>query len=230
MIRFFFAASFLILLFVGQQLSGQQSLASKGVANLTVKVTTFSGAPRTREVVVVENKALAKKYLDTTDAQGLTFFSLSRGVSYLISLKTIAKTVDFKALDIPAGSEPMNVTYNLQFENKVFTLENIFFDSGKSVLKPESFKAINELAEYLKLKKTVVIELSGHTDNVGDATLNQKLSQDRAESVRAYLIQKGIAANRVEVKGYGDTLPVADNSTDEGKQKNRRTEIKIIKE
>ena len=86
------------------------------------------------------------------------------------------------------------------------------------------------MAEYMKLKKTIVIEISGHTDNVGTPENNLKLSQDRANSVRAYLIKKGIAEARVSAKGYGDTQPIALNDTDANKQKNRRTEVRVIKE
>jgi outer membrane protein OmpA-like peptidoglycan-associated protein len=82
----------------------------------------------------------------------------------------------------------------------------------------------------MKLKPTLIIEIGGHTDNVGTPESNIKLSQERANAVRNYIINKGIAANRITAKGYGDTMPVADNSTEEGRSKNRRTEVSIIKE
>ena len=82
----------------------------------------------------------------------------------------------------------------------------------------------------MQLKKSMVVEIAGHTDNVGNKDANQKLSEDRANSVRNYLIKKGITTERILAKGYGDTQPVADNSTDAGKQKNRRTEVRTIKE
>jgi OmpA-OmpF porin, OOP family len=75
----------------------------------------------------------------------------------------------------------------------------------------------------------IVIELSGHTDNVGGNELNQKLSQDRADSVREYFIGKGIEPDRVASKGYGETKPVATNDNDEGRQRNRRVEFMILK-
>ncbi len=86
------------------------------------------------------------------------------------------------------------------------------------------------MAEYMNLKKTLVIEIAGHTDNVGTAESNQKLSEDRATAVKKYLEKKGIAPERVTAKGYGDTKPIGDNSTAAGKQKNRRTEVHIISE
>ena len=113
---------------------------------------------------------------------------------------------------------------------KQFTLDNVFFDSGKSTLRAESNKELNELAEYMSLKKTLFIEIAGHTDNVGAPEANLKLSEDRANAVKKYLETKGIASARVTAKGYGDTQPTADNATAAGKQKNRRTEVRIISE
>ena len=106
----------------------------------------------------------------------------------------------------------------------------MFFDSGKAILKKESYAALNELYDALKMKPAMVIEIAGHTDNVGSKEANQLLSEQRAVSVRAYLIRKGIAANRIQAKGYGDTEPVAYNDSSEGRQQNRRTEVRIISE
>ncbi len=96
--------------------------------------------------------------------------------------------------------------------------------------KPNSFKALNDLVEILKIKNTMVVEIQGHTDNVGKDEENMKLSQDRADEVRKYLVSKGIEAARVTSKGYGPTMPVADNASDAGKAKNRRTSLKVVKE
>jgi outer membrane protein OmpA-like peptidoglycan-associated protein len=80
----------------------------------------------------------------------------------------------------------------------------------------------------LKDNPTVRIEISGHTDNVGKPSDNMALSNNRAKAVVSYLISKGITAQRLAAKGYGETKPVADNKTEEGKAKNRRTELKVI--
>lgn len=76
----------------------------------------------------------------------------------------------------------------------------------------------------------MVVEIQGHTDNVGSPEANLKLSQDRADEVKKYLVSKGVDALRVSSKGYGSTQPIADNDTDAGKSKNRRTSLKVIKE
>ena len=80
----------------------------------------------------------------------------------------------------------------------------------------------------MKWKENEKIEIAGHTDNVGNDADNLKLSQQRADAIRQYLIKKGIQPPRVIAKGYGASQPVADNSTDEGRRRNRRTEVKIL--
>jgi outer membrane protein OmpA-like peptidoglycan-associated protein len=102
------------------------------------------------------------------------------------------------------------------------------FETGKADLDPESYPVLDELVAYLKRKDDEKIEVGGHTDNVGTAANNLKLSEDRANTVRAYLLMKGIDPERVTAKGYGLTEPVADNKSDEGRAQNRRTEVKIL--
>lgn len=114
-------------------------------------------------------------------------------------------------------------------ENVTIRLNNVFFDFGKFDLRPESYPELDRLVQFLTDEPTVMIEVAGHTDNVGDDRSNLSLSQNRVNSVRTYLESKGIAAGRVVAKGYGKTKPVAPNDTDEGRQQNRRVEFVILK-
>jgi len=107
-------------------------------------------------------------------------------------------------------------------------LNNIFFETGKADLKTESYSELNRVIEFLKENPNVKIELSGHTDNVGNADFNKTLSQKRADSVMAYLVSKGVDPSRLVAKGYGMEKPVADNTTEEGKAQNRRVEFTIL--
>ncbi len=107
-------------------------------------------------------------------------------------------------------------------------LRNIFFDTNKAELKPESKTELNKLIGFLNLNPKVNIEISGFTDNVGDAKSNQTLSENRAKAVQQYLIANKVAATRLTFKGYGAMQPVAPNTTDEGRSGNRRTEFKIV--
>lgn len=99
------------------------------------------------------------------------------------------------------------------------------FDTGKATIKPDSESTLDSAAAALKAAADLKIEVGGHTDNVGTPEANLKLSQDRAQSVMAALVKRGIAATRLTAKGYGQTSPVADNRTDEGRAKNRRVEL-----
>jgi OOP family OmpA-OmpF porin len=108
---------------------------------------------------------------------------------------------------------------------KKLVLEGVNFDNDKATLRPESIAVLDKAAESLKEWGDVKVEVAGHTDSVSGDDYNMKLSQNRAETVRSYLISKGIAADRLTAKGYGESSPVADNETEEGRFKNRRVEL-----
>jgi len=107
-------------------------------------------------------------------------------------------------------------------------LKNIFFETGKATLKSESFTELENVIKFLNDNATVRLEISGHTDNVGSLKSNTKLSQDRAQSVVNYLVTKGIAASRLEAKGYAFSQPLSTNDTPDGRAQNRRVEFKIL--
>jgi len=104
----------------------------------------------------------------------------------------------------------------------------IYFDVGKSIVKPESFPIIDQIVAFLKDHPAIRVEIEGHTDNTGAASNNQTLSEKRAESIRAEIIKRGIDPGRLEAKGYGSSKPVADNKTAAGRTQNRRVTIKKL--
>jgi len=108
-------------------------------------------------------------------------------------------------------------------------LRNVFFDTGSYQILPESRVELQKLIEFLNLNTTLVIEISGHTDNVGSQEMNQALSESRAKEVYNYLIFKGISKSRMTYSGFGFSVPISSNDTPEGRSLNRRTEFKIIK-
>ncbi len=110
----------------------------------------------------------------------------------------------------------------------IVNLGNILFDFNKYNLKKEYEKKLDALADVLRKYQSIDIVISGHTDNIGTEKYNQALSESRAKSVADYLIKKGIASSRISYIGFGSTRPIADNSKEEGRQKNRRVEIKLI--
>jgi OOP family OmpA-OmpF porin len=111
---------------------------------------------------------------------------------------------------------------------KVTYAADAFFDFDKSVLKPEGKAKLDDLVGKVKDINLEVIIAVGHTDSVGTDAYNQRLSVRRAESVKAYLVSKGIEKNRVYTEGKGEKQPVADNKTAEGRAKNRRVEIEVV--
>lgn len=118
--------------------------------------------------------------------------------------------------------------YNYNPKKKPIVLNNIFFESGKSILKKESFPELDKLAKMLS-KSQMVIEVRGHTDNEGNEKSNRVLSEERAKAVADYLISKNINKSRLFYKGFGSSKPLAPNTTDEGRKKNRRVEfVKVM--
>lgn len=126
----------------------------------------------------------------------------------------------------------LNVDIVLQslesIKNVPVVLNNIYFDFDRFELKPESFTELDRVVKFLKDNPGVKIEIAAHTDNKGSEDYNLTLSQKRAESVVKYLVQKGISPERLFAKGYGEQMPVADNSTEQGAAKNRRVEMKVL--
>ena len=108
-------------------------------------------------------------------------------------------------------------------------LNNVLFDRGTAVLIDTSYAELDRLADVMTENPDLRIELAGHTDNQGDARKNLRLSQDRVEMVRSYLIQKGIASDRIQGRGYGGTRPIASNANEETRQLNRRVEFRILR-
>lgn len=167
----------------------------------------------------------------TNSATGKFIITLASGKNYGIAVKADKYLFHSENFDIPVGSADNLVNKVIELKNiaigSKIALRNIFFDTGKSTLRAESNAELDRLVKLMKDVPTLKIEISGHTDNTGSATLNETLSQSRAEAVVAYLTTKGIAANRMTAKGYGASKPIASNATDDGKQQNRRTEFEI---
>jgi OOP family OmpA-OmpF porin len=111
--------------------------------------------------------------------------------------------------------------------NDFLAKEKVDFKRGKAELTESSFPLLTLLANIARNCDTR-LEIASHTDAEGDATINMKLSQRRADAVRRYLVQSGVAAEALEARGYGETQPIADNATEEGRQANRRVEFRVI--
>lgn len=152
-----------------------------------------------------------KNYALNASKKGYMFYSENFSSEFVQPGKTMVKDV------------PMNP---IKTGEKV-VLKNIFFETGKFDLKPESKVELEKLLRFLSDNPIVSIEIAGHTDNQGNEASNKVLSQNRAKSVLDYLTNAGVAAIRLTSAGYGSTKPIADNATEEGRSQNRRTEFII---
>ncbi len=185
-----------------------------------------------------------KYYTQETDAAGFAEVLVPIGAKYdLVYLSLGRRDV---AAQVAVADQPrlnLKLTLRYQREDLVappivtppgepapsepaprFVLQGVQFESGKATLTADSHARLDTIVEYMTHKLSAKIEISGHTDNVGGAKKNKRLSQARADAVRDYLVAKGIDASRIQAVGYGDERPIASNATPEGRQENRRIE------
>lgn len=163
---------------------------------------------------------------------GKYLVSLPSGKNYGLAVKREGYLFHSENFDLPASADYQEVEKNIDLKKievgQSIVLKNIFFDFDKATIRPESANELDRLIKLLTENPTLKIELGSHTDSKGSDEYNQKLSQSRSQSVVTYLIGKGISTDRLVAKGYGETVPVATNDTDAGRQENRRTEFKIL--
>jgi outer membrane protein OmpA-like peptidoglycan-associated protein len=163
---------------------------------------------------------------------------LPAGELYGVRAEATDRLSENQSLDLRniTNDQVINKDFNLEpigvssvEENITLVLNNIFFDFDKAVLKPESFPELNRIVTVMKEKSSMQIEIAGHTDATGPEPYNLKLSEKRAKSVVKYLVDEGVAQNRIAVIFLGEGKPVAPNETEAGRKKNRRVEFKILK-
>lgn len=175
-----------------------------------------------------------KFYTEETDAAGYAEVLVPVGQKYALVYLSLGRK-DISANVIVTNEPNQNVKLTLRYKRPAlppqsgagqprFVLSGVNFDTGKAKIRPESFARLDAVAEFLMHTKHARIEISGHTDNVGNAKTNKALSQKRAQACRDYLVAKGIEADRVVAIGFGDERPMAANDTEEGRQQNRRIE------
>jgi outer membrane protein OmpA-like peptidoglycan-associated protein len=205
------------------------------------------------EKVFVKGRVLNKKTLEPIQAD-VVFENMQDG-SIFNKVKTKGPNAEYELI-LPLGGRfgffadaenylaenqqlsTVNKTLNEVIERDLYVvpleigqsirLNNIFFDFAKATLTAESSHELDRILPYFKKFPNLKIEISGHTDAVGSDAANQQLSEDRANSVREYLIRKGVRIDKIEAVGYGEAVPVATNDTDEGRQLNRRVEFKVL--
>ena len=202
---------------------------------LYVRGTVFNkkdnkGIPATVELIDNSTGELNSKV--QTDEQGNYFITLPVGKDYVFNVNRkgyLFYSDNFLLSQrVPDSVYEKNIPLQPIEVNASIILKNIFFETNKFQLDPKSQAELDKIVQLLNDNPTLKVEISGYTDNVGKPSDNLSLSNNRAKSVVSYLIGKGIVSQRLVAKGYGETKPVADNATEEGKAKNRRTELRVI--
>ncbi len=208
---------------------------ARPVRTLYVKGFVYDAKTRQRLTAVIDliNLGNAKTITQIhSDGNGDYTIALPVGKDYAfnVSKKGYLFYSDNFSLKDTAAGKPFSINIGLQpiAVNASVVLKNIFFDFDKYDLKPESRIELDQLAKLLEDNPALKIQINGYTDNAGNAEHNLTLSQHRADAVVAYLVSKSIAAGRLTAKGYGAARPVADNSTEEGRAQNRRTEFVVV--
>lgn len=181
---------------------------------------------------VLDLDSKQETYKGNTPA-GTFFVSIEASRNYALQVQKeqylfYSQNINLKEINSQQKPYELEILLEPIATNNKITLNNVFFDFDKSELDAVSFLELDKVVELLQKNPTLKIEISGHTDNKGDKKYNQTLSQKRAESVVNYLVQKGIDKTRLLAKGYGDTMPIVPNDTEENKAKNRRTELKVL--
>lgn len=215
--------------------------AAKPVEIPTAPVTLLKGtvtdkiskAPLGAQIEIVDNSlGQVIATFPANSATGKFLVTLPSGKNYGIAVKMDGYLFHSENFDIPTSGGYQEVVKDVELEKiavgSTIVLRNVFFDYNKATLKPESSTELDRLVKILQDNPSIRIELSGHTDNIGTEEYNQKLSESRAKSCVDYLVSKGIAASRLEYKGYGEMRPIDTNETDAGRANNRRTEFKIL--
>jgi outer membrane protein OmpA-like peptidoglycan-associated protein len=164
-----------------------------------------------------------EKYSITVQAPG---FAPSKYMIDPAEANTSRRVIKDIELGLPASASI--VAESTHTVGKVMRLDNLIFQTGSSKIETESYAELNNVAQMLQLNPKMVIQLEGHTDVVGNAKLNMKLSEDRVTEVKEYLVSRGINKSRIKTKAYGGTMPLSRENTEEARKLNRRVEVRIL--
>jgi outer membrane protein OmpA-like peptidoglycan-associated protein/tetratricopeptide (TPR) repeat protein len=192
--------------------------------------STRKGLPSSVELTDLSTRAVISNL--QTDETGNYLITLPKGKDYAFDVNR--KGYLFFSENFSLSKETGDTAYNIDIPlqpleaNAMITLRNIFFESAKYELRPQSQVELDKVVQLMKDNPTLKIQINGHTDNAGKAPDNLRLSENRAKAVVSYLEAKGIMTTRLSSKGWGDSKPVADNNSPEGRALNRRTELKVI--
>lgn len=200
---------------------------NKTHAVLNVSYTNFDDVPqKNKTLTFVGEKNPKIKLVIRTNCYGEASFLIPREDSYRILCESL--TGPFECGETPYVSPRASYgSVNVAFDDTRAELSGISFRAGSAELVPSSLATLDRTIEGLKKNAKAKVEIEGHTSSEGGEEFNQKLSEERAKSVRDYMVRKGISKDRVTAVGYGYSRPKASNDTEEGRRQNRRIEVRV---
>ena len=200
----------------------------KTLTNITLKNEFGIAYPNAKIIF----SSLDTNFILTVDNNGKSTFNLKQGIEFTVSCFIGKEKYDFEdKIYIEKNKNIREVNIDLQFDlyESIFEINNLNFDSGKYEIQKKYFNELENLILILNEQNKINIEIAGHTDSIGDNKANQILSEKRAISVKKFLVENSINSNRIFCVGYGEKQPVESNKTKNGREKNRRIEIRILK-
>jgi OmpA-OmpF porin, OOP family len=203
-------------------------VATKTEAAMKFFVLDKENGPIKGVVICLTSPTSPKYCTDETDAEGYGEVLVPVGQKYDVTYLSlgggdIATTVS--VTNEPKQNIKLTLRYKRAPPRTPFVLKGVYFDTGTASIRQESLSRLDLVVDFMKRRKSAVVEIAGHTDNVGKAKTNKALSLKRAQACRDYLITKGVDGNRITALGFGGERPVAPNDTDENREKNRRIEV-----
>lgn len=197
---------------------------------------SLSGDPVDSAVVTYEDLPYGNTIgiIETRKGTGYFEFNTLGAEAYRIEVKGYGYKTHSEEIHPKAEAQDGNISKKYYLvpapeEGEVIKLNHLIFAQGKSDITPESYPELNDLVKTLKENPSMIIQLEGHTDFRGSKTKNMILSQDRVESVKTYLLRKGIGKDRILTRAFGGTRPISREATEEAARKNRRVEVRILK-
>ena len=188
------------------------------------------GVPYPNAIIILSSSDT--NYLVNIDNNGEGIIDLVQGIEFTVTSYISEEKFEFDEIIFIEKNKNINqVNIDLQFDlySKIFEIKNLNFESGKFNIQKQYFKDLENLVILLREQINIKIEIAGHTDSIGDNKTNIILSNNRAKSIKSYLVKNGILESRIKCVGYGEKQPITNNSTKEGREKNRRIEIRILK-
>ena len=220
----------LFLILLNQLIIAQNSEINSDLARTTITIKNEFNIPYPNTRILI--KGSTKNYTFISDIKGSGIIDLKKGEEFRVSCFVNNEEFKFgEVIYIEKNKNIITANIDLQFDlyESIFEIKNLNFKTAKYNIEEKYFQELDNLKSLLVNENEIKIEIAGHTDNNGSELANQLLSENRAKSVKSYLVKNGIDKLRINCVGYGEKQPIADNNSKQGREKNRRIEIRILK-